>query len=293
MAMGILVAEHALQALGGDNDPAVTGPPSASEARTKRGPDPISDDEWDRSVVRRAFALLDVFTVHEPFFTLGDLAARANLPRSTAHRLASMLVRLGALQRRGNLGYTIGSRIYDMGLLAPTRSRLLSASEPYLQELHEVTRGTVHLAGWSGDRAIYLNKIFGPGNAAVPSRLGGPVVTYATALGKCLLAHTPEHRSPFEASLRLPRFTPHTKTTEEPFLRDIARTRADGLAYDSEESVPGISCIAAPILDRTGACVATISVSLPTPRLRQRATELAISRAAENVMRAHNRAPAA
>ena len=293
MTMELLVAEHGSQALGGDGDGAAISPPCASESTTKSRPDPMSDDEWDRSVVRRAFALLDVFTVHEPFFTLGDLAARANLPRSTAHRLASMLVRLGALQRRGNLGYTIGSRMYDMGLLAPARSRLLSASEPYLQELHEITRGTVHLAGWSEDRAIYLNKIFGPGNAALPSRLGGHVVTYATALGKCLLAHTPEHRSPFEASQRLPRFTPYTKTTEEPFLRDIERTRADGLAYDSEESVPGISCIAAPILDRTGACVAAISVSLPTPRLRQHATELAISRTTENVMRAHNRAPAA
>ena len=292
--MGTLVVENGFHGLGDDNDAvAAISAARACGARAESGPNAMSDDEWDRSVVRRAFALLDVFTVHEPFFTLGDLASRANLPRSTAHRLASMLVRLGALQRRGNLGYTIGSRMYDMGLLAPARSRLLSASEPYLQELHEITRGTVHLAAWSGDRAIYLNKIFGPGNAAVPSRLGGPVVVHATALGKCLLAYSPERQSPFESNLRLPRFTHHTKTTAEPFLRDIERAKAVGLAYDGEESVPGISCIAAPVLDRAGSCIASISVSMPTPRLRQRTTELAIGRAAENVMRAHNRAPAA
>ena len=249
-------------------------------------------DDWAKSVVARAFALLDAFSAQEPFFTLGELSERANLPRSTTHRLATMLVKLGALQRRGNLGYIVGARMFDVGLLAPVRSRLLTAAEPYLHQLHETTRGTVHLASWSGERPIYLDKVSQPGELRVPSRLGAPVALHATALGKCLVAFTPDRTfADDRASLR--RFTRHTVTNAHSLTRDIEVIRGTRIGRDNEESVLGITCIGSPIIDRHGECVAAISISVPTGRLRARAMEQLVLKTAQGIGRAHDQGWAA
>ena len=247
-------------------------------------------DESARSVLHRAFTLLNAFTAQEPMLTLGELAERTDLPRSTTHRLATMLVKLGALQRRGNLGYTIGARMFDIGLLAPTRSRLLAAAEPYLQQLREATRATVHLAGWSGTVPICLDKISQPGDRLIQSRPGSTIPLHASALGKTLLAFSTGRQlaAPRDHSLR--RFTPYTLTGIGPLTRDIESIKESRIGRDNEEALPGISCIATPIVDRHGECVATISIGMPTPRLRVRPMEQALLRAAESITRAHNQA---
>jgi IclR family acetate operon transcriptional repressor len=244
-------------------------------------------DGWARSTVGRAFALLNAFSSKSPFLTLGELSERANLPRSTTHRLAVVLVNLGALQRRGNLGYTIGSRMFDVGLLAPARSRLLAAAEPYLHDLHEVTRATVHLAGWSGQQAIYLSKVTQPGARPLPSRLGAPIALHATALGKCLLAFSPNAKIDDLEERELQRFTPYTVASLRTLRRDVDDIRSGRVARDGEQSVLGISCIAAPIEDRRGQCVAAISISVPSTRLRERAMEQAAVTAARNISRVY------
>ena len=247
-------------------------------------------DESARSVLHRAFTLLNAFTAQKPMLTLGELAERADLPRSTTHRLATMLVKLGALQRRGNLGYAIGARMFDVGLLAPTRSRLLTAAEPYLQQLREVTRATVHLAGWSGNVPICLDKISQPGDHLPPSRPGSTIPLHASALGKTLLAFSTGRVFEAARDHSLRRFTPYTLTGLGPLMRDIASIKDSRIGRDNEEAAPGISCIATPILDQHGECLATISVGMPTPRLRVRAMEQSLLRAAESIARAHNQA---
>jgi len=247
------------------------------------GPD--SSDDCGRSTIGRAFTLLNAFSSKEPFLTLGGLAERANLPRSTTHRLATVLVKFGALQRRGNLGYTIGSRMFDVGLLAPTRSRLLDSAAPFMHDLHEITRGTVHLASWSGQQVIYLSKIAQPGEFPIPSRLGGAVPLHAAALGKCMLAFSAENVFESLENERLQRYTRHTISRIPLLHREIEGIRSRGLGHDNEESVLGVSCIASPVLNDRRECIAAISVSIPTVRLRERATEQAVQRSADSIAR--------
>ncbi len=49
--------------------------------------------------LERAAALLNRFSASEPELTIGDLARRSHLPRSTVHRLVVNLVRLSFLSR--------------------------------------------------------------------------------------------------------------------------------------------------------------------------------------------------
>src|SRR4029078_9170156 len=60
---------------------------------------------------------------------------------------------------------------------------------PFLVDLFEATRRTVHLASLHGSDVVYLAKLYGHGTAAAPSRIGSRLPAHCTAVGKVLLAY--------------------------------------------------------------------------------------------------------
>jgi IclR family acetate operon transcriptional repressor len=67
--------------------------------------------------------------------------------------------------------------------------------------------------------------------------------------------------------MTLTRYTPHTITTVEGIIQDLANIRSAGYALDNEEKNLGMRCIAAPVFDYNREVVAGISVSGPVSRL--------------------------
>ena len=78
----------------------------------------------------RLLALLGVFDEKAPSLTLTDLAAGADLPIATAHRLVRELVEWGALVRGDDGRYVVGRRLWKLGLLAPDQSDLRDIASP-------------------------------------------------------------------------------------------------------------------------------------------------------------------
>jgi DNA-binding IclR family transcriptional regulator len=84
---------------------------------------------------------------------------------------------------------------------------------------------------------------------------------YCTGVGKALLAFSPPEvlRAVVEAGLA--RRTPHTVVLPGLLEREIKTVRARGLAYEHEESTPGIVCVASPVLGPDRRAVAAISIA--------------------------------
>jgi DNA-binding IclR family transcriptional regulator len=239
-----------------------------------------------RSVLGRASALLQAFSPERPILSLGDLAACANLPKSTTHRIAATLVGCGVLQRYGTFGYCVGPWLHDIGLLAPSRYRLTTAAAPFLHELYEQTRATVHLGVCSETGPIYLDKVSRYGGPASFTRPGSHFPMHSTALGKSLAAFTDAHEDLLaESAYR--RYTQRTVTSPRELARELDAVRSDQLSHDREETVPGISCVGMPVFDQFGHCLAAISVCAPTVRLEERRAVTALRRAAQNIGRVY------
>ena len=68
----------------------------------------------------------------------------------------------------------------------------------------------------------------------------------------------------------LTRFTPNTITTPRGAGRGTGRHPRQGYALDREEWLVGLACVAAPVFDRHGACVATASVAYPAVQAERR-----------------------
>jgi DNA-binding IclR family transcriptional regulator len=222
----------------------------------------VSRDE--RTAVDKAISLILAFGIDaRSAIGVSELARRTGLSKSTAFRLLSMLERNRVVVRVGT-GYRLGSLLADIGSgeLA-AHDALRDVLTPYLMDLYDRTHQTVHLAVLHGPEVVYLNKLQGPRPASSPSRIGGHAPAYATGIGKVLMAWNPES---IDQTLGAPfiQRTPHTIANAEQLLDTLQEVRRTGVAFDRDESLIGLSCIAAPIMGRSGRPVAAFSISFAT-----------------------------
>ncbi|MFE7030790.1 IclR family transcriptional regulator [Streptomyces sp. NPDC057621] len=216
----------------------------------------------DRASVDKAISLLVAFGDRASSGVgVSELARRAQLSKSTAYRVLGMLERNGVVERVGT-DYRLGERLHELGraVYEPGQEGVRDFLLPYLADLYELTRQTAHLAALHGTDVLYLAKLYGHRQAPVPSRIGGRLPAHATAVGKVLLAYDSDAAAQALAGL-LPRFTRCTITDPDELAAELERIRRTGIAFDDEESQFGLSCVAAPVLGRTGRAVAALSVA--------------------------------
>src|SRR3569833_3395805 len=133
----------------------------------------------------KAVAVLDVYRPQGGEFRLTELAVAAGLTKTTAFRLVGDLVRLGLLERDGER-YRLGGTLFELGSLVPRRHDLRETALPFLQDLFEGTRQTVHF-GVRDDHNIMNHEHNHKHNTnPLPSRIGGRLPLTCTAIGKAL-----------------------------------------------------------------------------------------------------------
>jgi DNA-binding IclR family transcriptional regulator len=215
--------------------------------------------ETPSAVLDRISLILDAFD-GPGRLTLAQVVRRTGLPRSSAHRMLERLVQLRWLRRDGR-DYELGMRLVELGSLAVHQDRLHRAAIPRLHELHAATGLVVHLAVLDGSDVVYLEKVGSRLAAAIPTRVGGRRPANCAAVGKAILAYA-EDDGVLSGTGPLPRNTKYSISDPARLRAELAKVRAHGVAFDREESLPGIGCVAAPIGD-PGEAVAAISVCGP------------------------------
>jgi DNA-binding IclR family transcriptional regulator len=240
------------------------------------------------SVMERAFSVLGCFDPSDDTVSLAELARRAAMPKSTVHRLAAQLTRLGLL-RQDDRGYRLGLRLFELGEIALAQDGLVAKARPILADLHRVTNATVHLAILDESQVLYLAKIAPSGAPELPSRIGGRMPAYCTAIGKALLAFAPHEVVVGCIENGLRRRTSRTIATPGVLLAQLRDVRNGAFAFEYEESTPGIVCVATPVLDRDHTPVAALSVADRMTMRGTRHLEPAVQRAASLLGRALSR----
>lgn len=239
-----------------------------------------------RSVTSRALALLGAFDERHRELGLSELAVRAGLPLATAHRLVGELVEWGALSRTSS-GYVIGSRLWDVGLLAPMNTGLREVASPYLHDLYGATLATVHLAIRDGRHALYVERLSGHASVPVVSTVGSRLPLHATGVGKVLLAFAPPGlRAQVLADLS--RVTRYTITEPGRLQGQLDKVVRDDFATTQEEMSLGACSAAVPIRVGTDV-VASLGVVVPTLKRDQARLVSALQVAARGIGRSVRR----
>jgi DNA-binding IclR family transcriptional regulator len=112
---------------------------------------------------------------------------------------------------------------------------------------------------------------------------------HATAFGKILLSRMDDAEvADYLGRHGMRALTDRTLGTPEDLRRELGRVRAEGVAVEREEFVPGASCLAAPVVDSAGRTLGSVAVSLRPSDFerRHRAIAPVLRDAADRVGRA-------
>lgn len=217
------------------------------------------------SVASRVLSVLGAFDSAHQRLALTDIARRADLPLATAHRLVAELERWQALARCQDGSYEIGSRLWEIGLLAPVQRDRRQLAHPQLQDVHRTTGETVHLAIRDGTSALYVERLVAKTSTPVLSRTGARLPLHATAVGKVLLAHADRDVVSAAVAQAGP-VTAHTVIDPRQIEQEVAAVRRRGYARTAQEMTLGAWSLAVPLPDRAGTVIAALGVVTGNPR---------------------------
>ncbi len=221
--------------------------------------------------VDKAGRVLTLFSLERPEWGVSEVSQELEFPKSSTSVLMSTLADQGLLRRTLARRYRLGWRVMALSqiLLETTdfRNEARRAMEYLVSRFGEL----VHLAALENDRVIYVDKIQGTRSVQVAvTGVGGTLPAHGSGVGKVLLAHRPwEEMVRLLKKQGLPRLTSNTITTLDGLRNELEIVRKQGYAYDREETVLDLRCVAAPIRNHTGEVVAAMSFSVPAYRFEQ------------------------
>lgn len=225
----------------------------------------------ERSIqsLERSFDILDALSqAPSRGLSLKEICTVTGLHASTAHHLMATMVKRGyVVQNPDSRRYRLGPALLRLRSVVSKDLDLREIGLACANELCTRTGESVYLTAFRDFHSVVIIDLPSPQPVRVVRPNGPKPDLHATASGKCLLAHESDEvvenyvsKGPFKA------FTPNTITSLDHIREELARIKEEGIAFDREEHVLGVSCIAAPVLNDSGTCVAALSISYPTFR---------------------------
>jgi len=205
--------------------------------------------------------------------SLGQLAGRVSLPKSTVQRIINALdsenfVVSASPGGRLRLGPALVRIAHSI------RFPIAETARPYLRGLSEKTGETVDLAVLDGEKAVFVDQIPGSHRLRAVSAIGVSFPLHCTANGKAMLAALDaEELRRLKQRMRLTAFTGNSIRSWEKLEQELLWIRETGLAYDREEHSIGISAIGTAIIGFEGE-IAAITIPTPTVRFAKKEPEL-------------------
>ncbi|MGF6772712.1 DNA-binding IclR family transcriptional regulator [Paraburkholderia sp. GAS199] len=212
----------------------------------------------------RAVQILDALQQANRPATAYEIARMVGAPLSTVYSIINDLVEKNLLARRVDGAIWLGSRLYGYGLTYASSLDYFAVAHEEMERLSADVEETVQVCGLEDGMMVVQQMAEGPGHFRVTSRVGSRVPLNWTASGRLLVGHLPDaERIAFFAQHAQNSPTGRAETRPE-VLAQIAREALDArLSIQVGESDASVACLAAPVLDNTGACVFTISIVMP------------------------------
>ena len=199
--------------------------------------------------------------------SLTGVANDLGIAKSTVHNHLQTLEEAGYITNASGV-YHIGLRFLELGEYKRNQMDIYEKVRPEVESLAEETGEMANAAVEEYGEGVYITRSEGTEAVSVDTYAGKRVKLHCTALGKTILAELPEARVDEIIDERgLPARTEHTITDRAELKDELAEIRDRGYAYDREERVSGLRCVAAPIVIGDGELVAALSVSGPTTRI--------------------------
>ncbi len=218
--------------------------------------DDLRKENQGVQVIARAAQILRVLASETDGLSLGQIANKVELPRSTVQRIVFALTREGLVASDGGRGgLRLGSEIQTLAQAAASTPR--DRLRPLMQRIAAETGETVDLAVLQGNSMLFIDQIEGQHRLRTVSSIGESFPLATTANGKAALACLDEEDAAARAGL--------SGKPLRALLSELRQIRDGALARDEDEHTDGISAMGFGIQDPSGEIFA---ISIPVPSSR-------------------------
>jgi len=230
----------------------------------RSGRDKTHAEKNQVQVIGRAARILRALEGEDAGLSLGEIAKRVELARSTVQRIvasleAEKLLMAASPNGRVRLGPAI------LRLASSVTGDFIARARPYLTRLSDELRETVDLAAVRRDHLMFIDQVTGSQRLRAVSAVGETFPLYCTANGKAYLAGLDDAAVEALIGRTYDARTPNTLTRFSELIADLKSVRKAGVAYDREEHTLGICAVGVALNDPVGNAVA-ISVPVPSQR---------------------------
>jgi DNA-binding IclR family transcriptional regulator len=239
--------------------------------------------------VDRAARILKVLASGPRRLGVSEIADRLELTRPTVHGLLQTLQAHGFVEQdRNSDKYQLGAGLLQLGNSYLDLNELRSRSLVHAERLATRADAAVRVGVMHGASVVVVHHVFRPDTTLQILEVGAELPLHASALGKAMLAFSPEDAVEDLLSEPLPKLT--SRTLSPAALRDeLTEIRERGCAREREEAILGESSLAAPIFDHSGRAVGALGIVGDTDRIMARAAAKQLSGAVAEAARGISR----
>src|SRR5699024_5539784 len=166
------------------------------------------------AMIDRLVRVLAAFDPDHQSLSTEEIAARAELPKSTAYRLVGDMMRHDLLQRDPSGRLRIGVGMWELTNRASDAVDLASVARPHMMAVHEFVGENTQLGILREREVLIIERMSAPNAVVHRSKTAGRLPAHASSCGLVLLAYAPKHVR--EAYLRGPLNALTERTTTEP-----------------------------------------------------------------------------
>lgn len=213
--------------------------------------------------IKKAAGILDLFTKENKLFGITEIAKLLDLPKATVQSLVRTLEDVGYLEKDILTNrYMLGPALFQLGMKYIANMDLAVIAQDWMERLCRQFNEAVHVGMMVGNKVVIVLRADPASRYMVFPQAGSVIPVHTSGIGKVLCANMEaERRDMVLADCVFPKLTERSIDNREDFLDELERVQADGIAFDREESVIGLSCVSAPVFNNRGVCLASFSVS--------------------------------
>lgn len=218
----------------------------------------------------KALLILELVIDQGRDLSITEISQKLGMVKGTVHRVLSTLAARKFIQQNSKTKmYGLGVRTLEIGTASKRERFLRMAMAPFLMELYETCGETVNAAVWEYNEIRYIYRLESGEMLRISITAGTRFSGYCAATGKILLSYfsNEDIRQIYGHPNAFKKHTERTIGSVDELIREIEEVRVNKVAIDDEEALVGVYCVAAPILNPKGECVAAISISAPKNRV--------------------------
>lgn len=217
------------------------------------------------NALERGLTIVETLALSDRPLGVSEIGAAVGVDKSAVHRLLTILTARGYTEKDPeSKRYRLSPKVIHLGQSVSAKVKLIEEARPFVREMAKITGQSAHLAVLRDHRVVYLDEAVPNTSLRVDVPVGGLAPAYCTALGKALLSRLDDHQlSVYIDAVSLVAHTKRSLTSASALVSELADVRERGFAADDEEFTLGVYCLAAPVVDHTGAAVAALGVSGP------------------------------